>query len=265
MLHPEIKDENAMIALSQFLARSMCHGDPEEGLSYMNGQTVCLSDGGPLLVGVDAIRERFSTRIHPCLLRDEKYRYVAIDEDSCCVNASLVTSSQNLELGTVIRISAVFRQVQHAVQMIQIHVSREHALLNPNGTSDVLPQNLQTVRFIRQLLQEYPVVERVTVQSEGKSLFLNPYLIRYIQSRGKQCEIFYEDTVYVCQCALNEIARLLPSYFYMIHRCYIVNTYHVMSLRRFEVVLTSGTVLPVPEHRYTTVKRDFHKFLQMDK
>ena len=50
----------------------------------------------------------------------------------------------------------------------------------------------------------------------------------------------------------------------MIHRCYILNTCHVMSLRRFGVVLMSGTVLPVPEHRYTRVKQDFYKFLQME-
>ena len=167
----------------------------------MDSRTVYLSDGGPVLIGVDAIRRQVSAALSAA---EREVLLCACGSGSCCVNASLVTSSQNLEHGTLVRVSAIFKEEEGALRILQIRISREYAWLHEDGSSEVLPRNLQTLRFLRQLLREHPVVNRI--QSEGQTLFLNPCLIRYIQSRGKQCEIYYEDRVLVCQIPLHEIA-----------------------------------------------------------
>ena len=54
--------------------------------------------------------------------------------------------------------------------------------------------------------------------------------------------------------ALSDIEKRLPDHFLRCHQSYVVNLSYITRIRRFELELTDGTILPVPEKKYTTLK-----------
>ncbi|MBQ6421522.1 MAG: LytTR family transcriptional regulator [Clostridia bacterium] len=54
--------------------------------------------------------------------------------------------------------------------------------------------------------------------------------------------------------AVSSIEKLYPHLFLRCHQSYLVNPHYLRNIRRFEVTLTDGTVLPVPEKKYTAFR-----------
>ena len=54
---------------------------------------------------------------------------------------------------------------------------------------------------------------------------------------------------------LSDFARSYPDVFLRIHASYLLNPAHVREIRRFCVILSDGTELPVPEKKYTRIKQ----------
>lgn len=58
--------------------------------------------------------------------------------------------------------------------------------------------------------------------------------------------------------AIKPVSYLADSYpndYLKIHRSYLINPNYVISIRRFEIEMSDGTVLPVPEKKYTAIKK----------
>lgn len=54
---------------------------------------------------------------------------------------------------------------------------------------------------------------------------------------------------------LSQLEQQYPSYFLRIHSGYLINPAHARRIRRFAVTLSDGTELPLPEKKYTQIKR----------
>ena len=55
--------------------------------------------------------------------------------------------------------------------------------------------------------------------------------------------------------ALPEFEEKDPGLFLRIHASYLINPAHVRQVRRFAVTLSDGTELPIPEKKYTKIKK----------
>ena len=62
------------------------------------------------------------------------------------------------------------------------------------------------------------------------------------------------DGNYASLDSLPAIEKRYPHYLVRSHQSYLVNPEHVIQLRRFQVQLTGGVTLPIPEKKYTAVK-----------
>lgn len=54
---------------------------------------------------------------------------------------------------------------------------------------------------------------------------------------------------------LSDFERTYPDIFLRIHASYLLNPAHAREIRRFSVTLSDGTELPIPEKKYTRIKR----------
>ena len=54
---------------------------------------------------------------------------------------------------------------------------------------------------------------------------------------------------------LSNFEETYPALFLRIHSGYLLNPAHVQSIRRFTVTLSDGTELPIPEKKYTWLKK----------
>lgn len=81
--------------------------------------------------------------------------------------------------------------------------------------------------------------------------------ILYIETvkRATKLLIHTESGTITANGTLPDFERSYPDVLLRIHASYLLNPAHVREIRRFFVTLSDGTTLPVPEKKYTQVKR----------
>ena len=96
---------------------------------------------------------------------------------------------------------------------------------------------------------------RLVFHSADKSLlYLNPAHILYIETHGRHTLLHTTDGTYESTEGLSAIEKRCPDSLLRSHQSYLINPKHVVQIQRFQLRLTDGTVLPVPEKKYTAVK-----------
>ena len=73
-------------------------------------------------------------------------------------------------------------------------------------------------------------------------------------SGGKHSVLHTANETVEVLLSVSEIRKRYPRFYLRCHQSYLVNPHYVRSIRRFQVTLTDGTVLPVPEKKYTAFK-----------
>lgn len=131
-----------------------------------------------------------------------------------------------------------------------------------SGTFFLLKMDMNTTRFVRNLLLEQPAGRRIAFPSGNQTVYVNPYTILYAQSRDKRTELVCVDRVVSCNYIYRELKERLPEVFYPLRRGYLVNTLYIVALRRFEAELISGISIPIPALTYTQVKRDLQELIE---
>lgn len=59
---------------------------------------------------------------------------------------------------------------------------------------------------------------------------------------------------------VRAIKKTYPDLFFQCHSCYLVNLRHVRQIMRFEVMMTDGSKLPIPEKKYTAFKTRMNEY-----
>lgn len=62
--------------------------------------------------------------------------------------------------------------------------------------------------------------------------------------------------------SLSSIAKAYPQLFIRTHSSYLVNPMYSHHLKRFQIELSDGAVLPVPQKKYTAVKKAFEEWME---
>ena len=97
--------------------------------------------------------------------------------------------------------------------------------------------------------------ERLSFRGLDKSLlYLNRSHILYIETNGHPTTLHTPDGDYELLDSLSSIEKRYPEYLLRSHQSYLINPEHVTQIRRFEVQLTGGAVLPIPEKKDTAVR-----------
>lgn len=81
--------------------------------------------------------------------------------------------------------------------------------------------------------------------------------ILYIETvkRAARLLVHTESGTVTVRGTLPDFERDYPGVFLRTHASYLLNPTHVREIRRFSIILSDGTELPVPEKKYTRVKR----------
>ena len=118
---------------------------------------------------------------------------------------------------------------------------------------------MSAYQFVRDVLMEVPPKKRLAIPCGSTTLFVQPDMIFYIQSRNRKAELHCADKVIQSDLSISEVNAMVPETFCSIHRCYTVNSRYVMSVRRYEATLITGEALPIPFHNYMQVKAELER------
>ena len=97
--------------------------------------------------------------------------------------------------------------------------------------------------------------ERMCVRGPDKTLmYLRRPKVTYVETVGRHTRVHTEDDQYLCLDSMHTLMQQYQDWFVRIHASYLVNPRHVLEISRFRVRLSDGTVLPVPEKRFTAIR-----------
>lgn len=98
--------------------------------------------------------------------------------------------------------------------------------------------------------------EKIPIKGLRNNYFyLNINTIMWMESNGHHTLIHTVDKVYEAADSLSCVTEQIGDSLCRIHASYTVNPIYVKSIARFHVLLEDGTWLPIPEKKYTQVKK----------
>lgn len=140
-----------------------------------------------------------------------------------------------------------------------IHTSNEW---NELVDDEVFPvkTSTETYRYVRSILRTGRkaglLPSRIELESSGSQRYVDPDDVLYVEADGKHCIIHCAKETVAFNALLSDVESQLPGTFLRTHRSYLVNTAHVIGMRRFALDLSDGTRLPIPERRYDEIRRE---------
>ena len=249
------------VALSRQITRSYYAGDMKPYFDSLTPNSVWLGTGGRLLVGADAIRTRLAevVRKEPVQIYQEDYYPFSITPRCQAVVGEVLVGRPGLERGEILATyTFLYRLADSEAKLALLHANYEFLTsfaLNEDGPK----LEMSSYQFVRDILLDIPPKKRLTIPCGGTSLFVQPDMIFYVQSKNRKAELFCVDKILHSDLSISEVNAMLPETFCPIHRCYTVNTRYVMSVQRCEVTLITGDTLPIPYHAYTQVKAELER------
>lgn len=251
------------VAISREITRAYFAGDMEPYLSRLCSKSVWLGTGGRVLIGGDIIRARLEAGVEKRRLfyqiTQEEYTPLAITPRCQAVMGEVRASNPNNTEDTVIAsYTFLYQLIGTETKLVLLHANYE--FFHPFALNKDGPKlEMSAYQFVRDVLIEIPPKKRLAVPCGSTTLFVQPDMIFYIQSRNRKAELHCVDKIIQSDLGISEVNAMLPETFCSIHRCYTVNTRYVMSIRRYEATLITGEVLPIPFHNYMQVKAELER------
>ena len=101
---------------------------------------------------------------------------------------------------------------------------------------------------------------RICVKAVDRALlYLKPENILYIESANRHTMIHTKDQTVESVENISALRKRCGDHMVRCHESFLVNPDFVQEIRRFEVSLTDGSVLPIPEKRYTAVRAQLER------
>lgn len=158
------------------------------------------------------------------------------------------------------RISDKKGEVSKEWKWMTCHISDEH-LKDPRDSiypvhlnEYLIDSEAQSARERRIILSDVDNVTHYIVDAT----------VTWIENIGAHSIVHTNDGKTIeCKNTVNEIHKLYPKKFYRPHISFLINLNYVVSITRFEIKMTDNTIVPVPEKKYTKVKKDITDFLDI--
>lgn len=249
------------VALSRAIAHGYYAGDMEPYFAALCPKSVWLGTGGRVLIGGDAIRQRLEgiVRKRSCQILQEDYYPLYLTPRCQAVVAEVRIRDPGLDREDLTAsYTFLYQLIGSETKLVLLHANYEY--LHPFAIHKGGPMlEIPAYHFVRDVLLDIPPKTRLAVPCGNTTLFVQPDMIFYVQSKNRKAELFCVDKVIQSDLSISEVNALLPETFCPIHRCYTVNTRYVMAVRRYEVSLITGETLPIPFHAYMQVKADLER------
>ena len=243
------------VALTKEIVRAYYQGNPEPWFQRLCAKTVWSSTGERIITGGEAIREYFVPR-HPrkaCRIFTEEYRAIPINARSAAVLAQATVGRQKSGAAHItVSCVLLYQLVAGETKIVLAHAA--HGFLRDSSLTWVPAYHL-----LRNLLLDTPDRGRLSIPSGGRTVYIHPNSVHYVQSKHRRAELYCVDSVIRSDLSLRQLNALLPEEFCSIHRCYTVNSRYVSSIQRYKVTMVTGDTLPIPAEAYNAVKAELDR------
>lgn len=162
-------------ALTKELFHAHYAGDLERWFDYLCPDSIYLGTGEPMLFGGSAIREHFKGfEGEAADVVSEEYYPVPLGETAAQVCGRIAVRSRQNQLGAVNYFTIGWRLIGGELKLVHQHNSYEYTQPDIEGERGILKMDMNTTRFVRNLLLEQPAGRRIAFPSGNQTVYVNP-------------------------------------------------------------------------------------------
>lgn len=173
------------------------------------------------------------------------------DVDTIWPDNSMQRVKQRIQLSWVIEGGQPFIRVCHISNALEY-----------DRRDVIYPVHYEEDRMREPVLSGQARAPRIVLKGADKSmLYLRPMYIDYLETSGMHTYIHTQSGVRESTERLAAIEKRYPDLFLRCHESYLVNPDCVTGITRFRLILRTGVTLPVPEKKYTAVKKRLGEML----
>ena len=167
-----------------------------------------------------------------------------------------------------IGLAALLRKQKNDTVIVFVSSNKEMALLGYEVSAIrylIKPLHVdklhEALAFCYQIVQDNQEIAMPTTQGFRR---IAPQEILYIEAGERGTKVFLSNEQVDTTLRIFEQEDILPrKQFLLCHRAFLVNLASVRYIRRNELELTDGTVIPVSKYRFSYVKEKFMEYLKM--
>lgn len=177
------------------------------------------------------------------------------DVDTIWPDNSMQRVKQRIQLSWVVEGGQPFIRVCHVSNALEY-----------DDRDVIYPVHYEEDRVRVAVLSGEARAPRIVLKGANKAmLYLRPAYIDYLETSGMHTYIHTQNDTRESTERLTAIDKRYPGLFLRCHESYLVNPDHVAEITRFHLTLINGTTLPIPEKKYTAVKKRLTEMLAKEK
>lgn len=228
-----------------------------------------ISSQGAMLRGVDALQSiiKAHRKAPAMMIRETDFHLVSAPEQDCLGAMAIVSGAykiytsprEQLLYASTQLVTACYRLTERGWRIFHMHTSDRHS---EPVSNDLFPIEIsrETYDYVREILRTGSragiLPSRVMLDGTDTSHYVSPDNILFVEAEGKRSVIHCIDGDFPVSSLISEVIPQLPGTFLRVHRSYLVNTAHIVGIRKYVLQLSDGSEIPIPERRYTEVRRD---------
>ncbi|MDO4280272.1 MAG: LytTR family DNA-binding domain-containing protein [Peptococcaceae bacterium] len=240
--------------------------------SAISEDCVWLSIGNLLITGASAIRTQLTVgfEMPPFDLTEPDFRTIDTGSDDQLVVLGTyylhVAEEEELICVRKQRLTFCYRKEKKGYRLYHMHVSNEDSELVGD---EVFPAQVskQTYDYVQHLLRtkEMRSGDRIPVKAHSGTSYIDAARIQCIRTTERTSILHMGDERRTVRISIKELEKVLPDYFYRVHRCYFINCHYVTNIKRYTATLLTGEEIPVPKWRYMEARADIRAIIERDK
>lgn len=109
---------------------------------------------------------------------------------------------------------------------------------------------------------EYKDRETVCIKRQGEFIRIEVNSILYFEYIDRKIRMVFKNGEIILAYSLKEIKEIMNAYnFESPHRAFLVNLECIEKIKKYEIILSNGTAIPIAQKKASIFKKNFNEFL----
>lgn len=265
----DVVGKSGLPKLASRLVTAYYQKDYDAILAYLTPDCLFIGAGSDVSYGARSLSRVIAANaaMPTFLVRDAEFHLVETNSPQEAVIVGFYTiysdADHHMLASERQRLTINCRRQNGAWKAYLVHASNEWGPLD-EGIAFPARVSRQTYRYVQDILRASRSrtdgsSESITLPVEGGTAFVNPAQIVYAEASAKKALLHLTDRTITVKLLLSNVIDLLPQQFTRVHRSYVVNRNHIVSLAGGEVVMSNGDHIPIPKRRRREIELELSR------
>ena len=242
--------------LTRQVIEEFFYGNPEKVLQNFHPDVTWIgAANGQCIRGAEKVSQYISHMELPrCEVFQKEYQVVAHSDDMYVVAGWMeigASQGESGKLSVVQRITFIWKKEEDRLKLLHFHVSNP-VEFQENSEYFLRPAGKGTFEYVKKLYSQKRRL--IACGKHDQTYVLWNKDIVYIEAENTNSVIHCLNRDILSRESISILEKKLGEDFIKTHRSFIVNSRYITGIRRYQLAVSQGIELPIPEKKYREIK-----------